>query len=553
MRLLDSRQSAARNLTFFAYDCRTEDRDSSFSLLNLHTHRMDALKEYGFSISPERKIVHAGNSHEAEMFYKDIELRRDSLPFEIDGLVGKAVMDEVRDQLGFADRVPKWAIAWKFEAEEAQTILENIEYEVGRTGALTPVALLTPVDLAGVTVSRASLHNFDYIKDNDFYIGDTVVIKRAGDVIPFVVRPVLEKRPQTATQIIEPTHCPICHHETTRDKIQGDETARVLRCSNLACVGRLKSRLKYFVSKSGLDIEGFGNKIVEILFDKGFLGTPEKDYCDIFSSVFTLESHKSELLQIEGLGEKSVTQLLTQISEKNKPSFSKFVQAFGIKGVGSVSSIKLATYFASLDDMIDSYLPDGKEYQKFLKIQALRDSIQKLSENKITADMVAEDNSLKELKKSNDEQLSSLRAEEPKLVQELALGSSATEELIEFFKHPRYHEELKNLLATNFEITYEKQDKISLGQTIFTDKKIMMSGKSQYFSTRQDVQRFITSLGATVAPGVTKNLDYLILGEKPGSEKVKKAIDLGIPMLNEKEFLEKLDLNIVELYIAMTR
>ncbi len=555
VRLLDSRQSAERNLTFFAYDVRSEDQDSPFSLLNLHTHRMDAIKEYGFDISPERKIIHAGNSHEAEMFYNDIELRRESLPFEIDGLVGKAVMDEIREQLGYADRTPKWAIAWKFEAEEAQTKLTNIEFEVGRTGALTPVALLEPVDLAGVTVSRASLHNFDYIRDNDFYIGDTVVIKRAGDVIPFVVRSILDKRPESAIQIVEPTHCPICNHETTRDKIQGDENARVLRCSNLSCPGRLKSRLKYFVSKSGLDIEGFGNKIVELLFDKGFLGTPENDYCDLFSSIFTLKQHEQELLKIEGLGEKSVAQLLTQISEKNKPNFSKFVQAFGIKGVGNVSANKLATYFASLDDMIDSYLPEGKEYQKSLEIQKVRDEIQELSEkrNAITSEMIEADSNLKDTKKSYEEKLSQLRSEEPKKVHELALGASATEELIEFFEQSRYHEELKNLLATDFEIVYESQNKLFLGYNVFTDKKVMMTGKSHHLGSRQDIQRFLSSLGAQVAPGVTKNLDYLIVGEKPGAEKVKKAIDLNIPMLSEKEFLEKLDPNIMELYIAMTR
>ncbi|MGL6082170.1 MAG: NAD-dependent DNA ligase LigA, partial [Gammaproteobacteria bacterium] len=310
IRLLDSRISAERKLQFFAYDVRTEDTSSSLHLLNLHTHRMDYLKELGFSTSPERKIIHAGNLHESWMFYEEVEQKRDGLPFEIDGLVAKAVMDEIREMLGYAERAPKWAVAWKFEAEETQTTLLDIEYEVGRTGAITPVALLNPVELAGVMVSRASLHNFDYIKDNDFYLKDTVIIKRAGDLIPFVVRSLLEKRPIDATPIQEPKQCPVCGQDTVRDKTQGQEDTRILRCANLVCSGRLQSRLKYFVSKAGLDIEGFGNKIVELLFQKGFLGTPEKQYYDLLSSVFTLYQREQELLNLEGLGEKSVRQLL---------------------------------------------------------------------------------------------------------------------------------------------------------------------------------------------------------------------------------------------------
>ncbi|MGL4676874.1 MAG: NAD-dependent DNA ligase LigA [Brevinema sp.] len=555
IRLLDSRISAERKLQFFAYDVRTEDTNSSLHLLNLHTHRMDYLKELGFSISPERKIVHAGNLHESLIFYEEIERKRDALPFEIDGLVAKAVMDEIRDMLGYADRAPKWAVAWKFEAEEAETKMLGIEYEVGRTGAITPVVLLEPIELAGVIVSRASLHNFDYIKDNNFYLKDTVIIKRAGDVIPFVVQSVLEKRPENAMPIVEPKQCPICAQDTVRDKIQGQEDARILRCPNLSCPGRLKARLKYFVSKSGLDIEGFGNKIVELLFQEGFLGTPENHYYDLFASVFTLYKHEQRLLQLEGLGEKSVRQLLDQIKAKCHPDFSTFIQAFGIRGIGSVSANKLAMFFPTMDDLIIAYLQEGKEYQTLMKIKSIRNSIQEIikEKNEITAEKIAQDANLKITQKIYDEKLTQLRVEEPKLVQELVLGASATEELVQFFSHASYHQELKNLLETDFSIVYKNKEPIFLGYNIFSGRVMMMTGKSEYLDSRQEILRFMSSLGIQVSAGVTKKLEYLIIGEKPSAEKVKKAIELDIPILKEKDFLEKLEPHIIDIFRSMQK
>lgn len=548
IRLLDSRMAAKRKLKFFVYDSRTEDTNSSFSFLNLHTHRMDALKEWGFSTSPTRKIIHAGNLHEATMFYDEVQRNREDLPFEIDGLVAKAVMDEIREQLGYAERAPKWAIAWKFEAEEVQTKLIKIDFEVGRTGALTPVAILEPVDLAGVTISKATLHNFDYIKENNFYIGDTVVVKRAGDVIPFVVCPILDKRPADAQEIIEPEFCPVCQHHTMKEKIQGNEMARILRCSNISCEGRLKSRLKYFISKSGLDIEGFGNKIVEQLFDHGFLGSKDNSYYDLLASVFLLSNHKEAILQLEGFGEKSVNQLLEQIELKNTPPFSKFIQAFGIKGVGTVSSNKLALYFSSLSELVVAYTKNGKEYQTLIKIQEIRQNIQEISEQKksISNEMIAQNIDLNVTKKMYDEKLSFLRSEEPKFVQELLLGVNATEELIAFFKNERYHHELNLLFETSFSIKYQEQGNVFLGYNIFSGKKMMMTGKSLHLDSRQEINDFMVSLGIEVSPGVTKKLDYLIVGEKPGAEKIKKAVDLEIPILTEKDFLEKLEPNVIE-------
>ena len=550
VRLLDSKETAMRKLQFYAYDCKTTDMTSSLRLLNLHTHRMDYLTEIGFSISPERKIIHSGNTHEAGMFYDEIVKRREDLPFEIDGLVAKVVMDEIRDVLGYADRAPKWAIAWKFEAEETQTLLLNVEYEVGRTGAITPVAILEAVELAGVTISRASLHNFDYIKEHDFRINDTVVIKRAGDVIPFVVKPILEKRPKDSKGIIEPNECPSCGSPTVRDRIKGEEQARVLRCSSITCMGVMKARLKFFVSRAGLNIDGFGEKFVETLFDKGFLGSPTNEYVDSFASIFKLEQRKEELFKLEGFGEKSITQLLVNIDKKKSTDLATFIKAFGIKGIGSSSADKLAKNFKDLDHIIGAYLQDGCEYQKWQKISEMRSSIEETvkKKNELTAEKIAQDVELKANKKSLDEKLSSLRSQEPTLVQELVLGFSATEELIEFSLHPRYHQELKSLLDTDFKIVSENKVKVFLGYNVFNGKKMLMTGKSEFLHSRQDILDFMDSLSIEIMPGVTKKLDYLIVGSHPGAEKVKKALDLDIPILQEKDFFAKLDPNILELY-----
>ena len=550
VRLLDSKQSATRKLQFYAYDCKTKDTNSSLILMNLHTHRMDYLKELGFSISPERKIIHAGNIHEAEMFYNEIVQKRDQLPFEIDGLVAKVIMDEIKDVLGYSDRAPKWAIAWKFEAEEIQTILLDIEYEVGRTGAITPVAILQPVELAGVVISRASLHNFDYIKDNDFRINDTVIIKRAGDVIPFVVKFVLEQRPANTQMIVEPELCPICKAKTVRDKIIGDEQARVLRCSDIACVGILKARLKYFVSKSGLNIDGFGDKIVEVLFDKGFLGSSENNYIDSFANIFKLEQHKEELFQLEGFGEKSITQLLINIDAKKSVDLVTFIQAFGIKGIGSVSADKLAKHFNNLDNLIIAYLQEGDENKKLQMILEIRNSIEETlkTKDKITIEKINQDINLKVSKKLLDEKLSFLRSQELLGVKPLVQGSSEIEDLIRFLLHTRYHQELKSLFDTDFKIVYRDKLKLFLGHNIFSGKKVLMTGKSQFLYSRQEILEFFDSLSIQMLPGVTKKLDYLIVGENPGAEKVKKAIELNITILQEKEFFDKLDPHILELY-----
>jgi len=584
IRLLDSHQTAERKLSFFAYDCKTEDKNSNIGILNLHTHRMDELEKMGFAISPLRKIIHPGNLHEAYEYHKIINEKRKELPFDIDGVVAKTVMDEVRDVLGYAERFPKWAIAWKFEAEENQTILKNIEYEAGRTGALTPVAILEPIELSGVIVSRATLNNFDYIIERDFRVGDTVVIKRAGDVIPFVVRSILELRPQNSEIMIEPSNCPVCNTPTEKSITNANEEARVLRCPNNACEGRLAARLRYFVSKQGLDIEGFGDRVVNTLFSEGLLGSKEYLYIDALAAIFKLKDHKEKLLTLEGFGEKSVNQLLDEIEKKKYPTLSRFIQAFGIRSIGSVSSSKLANYFSTFDEFAKAYQQNGSEYDILEDINKIRGTIYALQLQKSpieakekglkealvhTEDLIihAQDRNnndlvelrklekhqleeqlavLKPLKKESDSKITKLRVQEPEFVQKLVLGVSTTEELVKFFTETRSHMELENLLNTGFTIQEEIDSTISiLGHTVFTGKKILVTGKSHIFSTRKEMIDLIESIGAHSMAGVTGNVDLIIEGEKPGSGKIKKALDLNIPIIKEKDFLDQLDATVL--------
>ncbi|MGL4394753.1 MAG: NAD-dependent DNA ligase LigA [Brevinema sp.] len=549
VRLLDSRQTAERNLFFFAYDCRTDEKNSEIAMTNTHTMRMDIIKDYGFSISPDRKIIHPGNVHEAFQYYHSVVEKRSSLPFDIDGLVVKAVMDETREELGYSERAPKWAIAWKFEAEETETTLLNIEYEVGRTGALTPVALLDPVDLAGVKISRATLHNFDYISENDFRVGDTVVIKRAGDVIPFVVRSVIEKRPEDTEPILEPKSCPICGQTPERDRTLAEEEARVLRCVNTSCQGRMKARLKYFISKQGLDIDGFGDRLVDVLFDKGFLGSVEKQYTDSFAAVFNLKNHREDLIALEGLGAKSIEGLLQEIENKKTPTLPQFIQALGIRSIGAVSSNKLAQRFQNITEFCDVYRPDGSENKKVLDLIDARTQIRTLQSQK-KGEIPQESIFASQMdKKDIDQQIAQYRQNEVKLVSELILGASASEELVKFFSDKRSDKELEELFSAGLTVQGNKP-KISLDSTEFAGKKILVTGKSMNLPSRQMVKEFIMSLGAEPMAGVTSNVDLVISCEKPGAEKIKKATDLSVPIMDEMDFIMKVGYDILDRFLA---
>ena len=332
VRQLDSKISAARPLTFFAYGLGAQDWGGAAPAWTTHSGAMAGLASLGLPVATQGQVVGQDGVYP---YFTALGQRRQDLPFEIDGVVVKVDSLLLQEALGFTDRAPRFAIALKFPAHEAETVLRRIEVQVGRTGVLTPVAILEPVSLAGVTVARATLHNEDEIKAKDLRQGDTVVVRRAGDVIPEVVRVVPDKRPTGAEAFPFPHVCPSCHSPAVRAP---DEAA--WRCVNLACPAMLRRSIAYFVSKAGLDIEGLGKKWVEILINKGLIATP----ADLFNLT------EGELLPLERMGERSAANIVAAVeTARQNATLARLIAALGIRQVGTRTARTLAEHFRDLD------------------------------------------------------------------------------------------------------------------------------------------------------------------------------------------------------------
>ena len=314
LRQLDSKITATRPLSIYCYEAGRIDGIS----FDTHEDFLSILKEWGFPVNPE--IQKVKNAEAMVAFHRNLEAKRDSLPYEIDGTVFKVNAINQRNALGIRSRSPRWAIAGKFKAQQATTLVQNIIPSVGRTGAVTPVARLEPVNVGGVVVTNATLHNQDEIDRKDVRVGDTVLIQRAGDVIPEVVKVILAKRPSETKTYQLPTACPSCGQEVFRP-----EGEVVARCQNLSCPAQVKGRIEHFVSKGALDIDGFGEKLVDQLVDKKLILTVD----DIFKLNF------DDLVNLDRMAEKSALNILTAIQDSKQTTFARFVYALGIRNVGA--------------------------------------------------------------------------------------------------------------------------------------------------------------------------------------------------------------------------
>jgi len=329
LRQLDSRITATRPLTMYCYGVGVVEGGA---LPDTHSAIMERLKGWGLRVCPEARVVRGmqGCHH----YYVEIEDKRDSLPYDIDGVVYKVDSLAQQAELGFVSRAPRWATAHKFPAQEEMTVLENVEWQVGRTGALTPVARLEPVHVAGVMVSNATLHNPDEIARKDVRIGDTVIVRRAGDVIPEVVGVVESRRPSDARIIETPSHCPVCGSEVLRD-----EGEAVPRCTGgLYCSAQRKNAIKHFASRRAMDIDGLGDKLVEQLVDEGLI----HDVADLFSLT------QSQLAGLERMGEKSAANLIAALEKSKSTTLERFLFALGIREVGESTARTLANHFGTL-------------------------------------------------------------------------------------------------------------------------------------------------------------------------------------------------------------
>ncbi|ENM3753125.1 NAD-dependent DNA ligase LigA [Vibrio cholerae] len=330
LRQLDSKITAQRPLAFYAYSVGVIEGGE---LATSHYQRFLQLKGWGLPICPETKLV--TSLTEVKAFYQDILQRRQSLAYEIDGVVIKVDDIQLQERLGFVARAPRWAIAYKFPAQEELTLLNDVEFQVGRTGAITPVAKLEPVFVGGVTVSNATLHNADEIERLGVMVGDTVVIRRAGDVIPQIVSVVLERRPENAKPIVFPTRCPVCQSDVER--VEGEAVAR---CSGgLICQAQRKEALKHFVSRKAMDVEGLGDKVIEQLVDREMVSTP--------ADLFRLRA--GELTILERMGPKSAQNVIDALNKAKQTTLPKFLYALGIREVGEATALNLAQHFLSLE------------------------------------------------------------------------------------------------------------------------------------------------------------------------------------------------------------
>lgn len=332
LRQLDSRITANRRLEMCAYSIGQVDGGE---LPDTHSGLLHALKSWGFLTN--RETIVAKNIQEAMAFYRRIGERRDALPYDIDGIVFKVNSRRQQETLGFISRAPRWAIAYKFPAQEESTTLLDVEFQVGRTGAVTPVARLRPVFVGGVTVSNATLHNRDEIQRLGLKIGDTVIVRRAGDVIPQIVQVIEAKRPDDARDIFFPQHCPVCGSPV---ETVGDEA--VARCSGgLVCAAQRKEAIKHFAARKAMNIEGLGDKLVDQLVDLDLV----KTVADIYGLT------REQLASLDRMGEKSADNILNSLEDRKKTTLAKFIFALGIREVGEATARNFANYFGNLESL----------------------------------------------------------------------------------------------------------------------------------------------------------------------------------------------------------
>lgn len=476
LRQLDPKITAARKLSIWAYTWG----EVSERQWQTQEEFFKKLQEWGFPINPNNKVCNS--IEEIEENFAAVMEKRADLPYDIDGLVYKVNSIELQERLGFLTRTPRWAIAHKFPAEQAITRINNIRVQVGRTGALTPVADLEPINVGGVLVSHATLHNEDEIKRKDFRIGDMVVIQRAGDVIPQVVEVILDKRPADSQPYEFPTVCPECGAHAIRE-----ENEAIRRCTGgLTCPAQAKERLKHFVSKEAFDIVGLGERVIEEFFDEGFLHSP--------ADIFTLEERNhapeddlfspSKALNLEkkaGWGRLSVKNLFSAINSRRTISLPRFIYALGIPQVGAATALTLA-----------------KNYGTFAVLQ--HDM-----ENRETEKLVAID----------------------------GIGASMGTDIVEFFCEEHNQKTIAELLKYVVIEDYVSDIK---SDSPLNGKTVVFTGTLSGLA-RAEAKAIAQKCGAKVAGAVSGHTDYVIVGEDAGS-KAKKALELGIKTLTEDEFLE---------------
>ncbi|MEK6775613.1 MAG: NAD-dependent DNA ligase LigA [bacterium] len=457
LKLLDSKLTVRRPLEVFIYDLA--DKESG---LTLHHQKLGRLSELGFRVNPYHRLCRGID--EVIGYCDEWADKRGTLDYDTDGVVIKVDAVSQQERLGFTAKSPRWAISYKFPAIQATTVLQEIRLQVGRTGAITPVAVLKPVTLSGSTVSRATLHNEDEIRRKDIRVGDTVLIEKGGEIIPKVVKVVTGRRTGKESPFRMPSACPVCG-----GKIERPEDEAAWRCVNPFCPAQLQRTLEHFVSRGAMDIEGMGEALIGQLVAKKMI----RDYADIFSLT------KEQLVSLERMGEKSSENILNSIERSKNRPLSRVIFALGIRHVGSKTAETLAETFHSLDDLSQASLEELEGIEEVGPVVA-----------------------------------ASIRG---------------------FFDSAKNREVMRRLKDAGVR-TQEKRPA--------SRRELPLSGKRFVFTgalslPRAEAEEKVKALGAATSSSVSKNTDYVVYGESPGS-KYQKAQELGVKCLDEKEFMDLL-------------
>ncbi|MFJ5717327.1 NAD-dependent DNA ligase LigA [Neobacillus sp. NPDC093127] len=464
LRQLDPKIAASRKLDVFLYGIGNPEAIGAVS----HSDGLDYLDHLGFKTNKERQKC--ASIDEVVQFVNDWVEKRPNLPYEIDGIVIKVDSLEQQDELGTTAKSPRWAIAFKFPAEEVVTTLIDIELSVGRTGVITPTAILEPVKVAGTTVQRASLHNEDLIREKDIKIGDKVVVKKAGDIIPEVVNVLADLRTGSEVDFKMPTHCPECESELVR--LEGEVA---LRCINPKCPAQIREGLIHFVSRNAMNIDGLGERVISQLFAEKLIS----DVADIYKLT------SEQLLALERMGEKSVSNLIKAIEASKSNSLEKLLFGLGIRHVGAKAAKTLALHFDSMDKLAI----------------ASKDELIAINE----------------------------------------IGDKMADSIVAFFEQDEAKELINELVTAGVNMEYKGAKPVSAAESdsVFSGKTVVLTGKLEQLA-RNDAKEKIEALGGNVAGSVSKKTHLVIAGADAGS-KLKKAEELGIEVWDEEKLLEELN------------
>lgn len=465
LKQLDSKNVVDRKLQITCYNLYSSD----IKLAN-HSDNLKILSQMGFPVSKYSKLCN--DIEEVQQFIKDWDSKRTTLPFQIDGIVVKVDSLKQQEELGFVARSPKWAFAFKYKAESALTTLNDITLQVGRTGVVTPVAELEPVFLSGSTISRATLHNYDFIAERDIRIGDKVYIEKGGEVIPKVVIVDLNSRSADSTEYLFPQICP-CPLQSPLHRPEGEAN---YYCNAANCPWQIKRKIEHFASRNAMNIDGLGEKVVHQFVDLGYISN--------IADLYEIEKYKEEILKLDGWGEKSYEKLQSGLEQSKSQPFHKVLFAIGIRFIGETSAKLLAKTFKDIDSIIAA------------NIETLR------------------------------------------AVREIGDKMAAT--LVDHFSDQTEIELINRLKSYGLQFALNEKE-LEASSDALAGKTFVFTGELQKFG-RKEAAEIIEKMGGKEIKSVSKNTNYLVVGDSPGS-KYEKALKLGVEILNEEEFINLIDSN----------